>query len=62
MFIKTNNSAMKMTDCAAYGDIAQRQQDVSNLDDDHTYECIPFHSEARSKPPQPVFSEYEQPI
>ena len=30
MFIKTNKSAMKMMDCAAYSDITQRQQDVND--------------------------------
>ena len=63
MFIKTNKSAMKMVDCAAYGEVTQHRQDVSNLNDDHTYECIPFHREAHSEPrDQSVISEYEEPI
>ena len=53
---------MRMMDCPAYGGTIQRLQDVSNLNDDHTYEYIPFHPEDHPEPyDQPVFPDYEQP-
>ena len=51
---------MRMMDCPAYGETTQRLQNVNNLDDDHTYEYIPFHPEDHSE--HPVFPDYEYPI
>ena len=53
-------------DCPAYGEVTQHLQDVSNLNDDHTYEYIPFHREDHPEDhlklyDQPVFPDYEQP-
>ena len=60
-FIRTNESAVRMMDCPAYGETNQRLQDVSNLNDDHTYAYIPFHPEDHPEPyDQPVFPDYEQ--
>ena len=65
-FIGTNESAVRMMDCPAYGEVTQHLQDVSNLNDDHTYEYIPFHREDHPEDhpklyDQPVFPDYEQP-
>jgi len=54
---------VRMMDSPAYGETIRHLENVSNLNDDHTYEYIPFHPEDHSEPyDQPVFPVYEQSI
>ena len=45
---------MGMTECPAYMYVeARHQQNTNDLNGDHTYECIPFHSQSSFDPDNP---------